>query len=111
MKIDEMTIREAREIAQMFGGAAGAKPSPFPAGSAWLIRTVTMAWTGRVRAVVGDFLVLDSAAWIADTGRYSAATKAENLTEVEPAGDGVIVGIGAIVDARPWSGDLPTDVK
>lgn len=111
MEIESLTIREAREIASVFGGVATTKPCPFTVESAWLIRTVTHYWTGRVRAVIGDFIVLDSAAWIADTGRYHAATTANALLEVEPAGDGVIVGLGAVIDARPWSGALPTVVK
>lgn len=84
---------------------------PFEAGKAYLIRTVTMTWTGRVREVVGDFLVLDEAAWIADTGVYHLATEFANLEEVEPAGDSVILSLGSVVDARPWTSALPKEAK
>lgn len=107
MDIESLTIGDARTIAGIFAREPSAAPCPFPVGTAWLIRTVTHAWTGRVRAVVGQFLVLDGAAWIADLGRYAQATTADALAEVEPAGDGVVVGLGAIVDARPWAGELP----
>jgi hypothetical protein len=108
MDINELTIREAREIAALVNPDVVA---PFRVGAAYLIRTVTMTWTGRVHAIVGQFLVLNEAAWVADTGRYHLATCTENLSEVEPAGDGVIVGLGAIVDGRPWTSALPKDVK
>ena len=86
-------------------------PSPFQPGTSWLIRTVTMAWTGRVRNTCGGFIILDDAAWIADLGRYHRATALEALREVEPAGNGVVVSLGSIVDARPWAGELPSVPK
>ena len=111
MSIEDMTIGEAREIASLFGNNQGAKPCPFKVGSKYLIRTVTMTWTGKVREVVGDFLVLDTAAWIASTGRFHLATTADALDEVEPVGDGVVIGLSSIVDAKPWAADLPDSVK
>ena len=110
-KLDELTVGEAREAAAMFGGAAGQKPCPFVVGSAYLIRTVTHYWTGRVIRVVGDFLVLEDAAWIADTGRYSAAKTADALNEIEPCDGEVIIGLGSIIDARAWTSALPRGVK
>jgi hypothetical protein len=76
-------------------------------GSAWevgknyLIRTVTMINTGKLVAVTDQELVLEDAAWIADTGRFADALKdTKKFSEVEPFPDGkVIVGRGAIVDA------------
>jgi hypothetical protein len=42
-------------------------------GKNYLIRTVTMINTGRLVAVGDHELVLENAAWIADTGQFSAA--------------------------------------
>lgn len=109
MTVEDLTIREARELSAVFGGASTA--CPFRVGSAYMIRTVTMTWTGRVREIIGAFLVLDEAAWIADTGRFSEAACAENLSEVEYVGSGVVVALGAVVDARPWLSAMPTDTK
>jgi len=110
MNIEDMTIGQARQIASLLGGHES-KPCPFQVGQAYLIRTVTHAWTGRVREIVGDFLVLDTAAWIADTGRFHLAVSIDALDEVEPRGDGQIVGLGTVVDAGPWVGDLPSEAK
>jgi hypothetical protein len=51
-------------------------------------------------AVTPQELVIEDAAWIADTGRFADAVKKAEFGEVEPFPDGrVIVGRGAIIDA------------
>jgi hypothetical protein len=85
--------------------------SPFIVGDNYLIRTVTMALTGKVCGSIGDFLILNDAAWIPDTGRFSDALKTGKLNEVEPADGAVIVGLGTIIDAWVWRHPLPRDVK
>ena len=110
MKIDDLTIREAREIARLFGGN-GISSHSLVIGESYLIRTVTMTFTGRVVAITDTDLVLADAAWIASTGRYSAALTTGVLDEVEPYPDGVIVGRGGLIDAVPWAHPLPREVK
>lgn len=69
-------------------------------GKVYLIRTVTMIDTGILVAVTPKELVLEQAAWIADTGRFSDALRLAEFSEVEPFPDGrVIIGRGSIVDA------------
>lgn len=86
---------------------------PFTIGANYLIRTVTMTQTGRLVWVGDKELVLEDAAWIPDTGRFHV-TLAEgkgNLKEVEPCNGPVIIGRGSIIDAFPWKGTLPQEVK
>ena len=100
MKIEELTIGEAREIAALFN--AGAKPEthPFEVGKPYLIRTVTMINAGTLIAVYPTELVLRDASWIADTGRFADAVRTAEFSEVEPFPDGeVIIGRGSIIDA------------
>lgn len=80
-------------------------PSP---GDQLIIRTVTMTLTGRVVACSPTWIVLDSGAWIADSGRWADALTDGTLLEVEPMGDGVRVARAAIVDVTPWRHPLPT---
>lgn len=84
---------------------------PYQVGEIYLIRTVTMIQTGRLKWVGDKELVLEDAAWIADTGRFSdALLNMDALGEVEPFPDGdVIIGRGAIIDATipRWEGKLP----
>ena len=91
----EITISDLREL---FGNASSS--SPWELGAIYLIRTVTMIDTGRLVAVTPQEIVLEDAAWIADTGRFSDALKKAEFSEVEPFPDGkVIVGRGAVIDA------------
>lgn len=112
MKIDDLTIREAREIASMFGTTA-AKSHSLPVGEAVLIRTVTLHYTGRIKSVTESDLVLSEAAWIADTGRFSTALKDgfPSNAEVEPFTDDVVVSRAVIVDVTRWRHDLPKAQK
>lgn len=83
------------------------KPSPasksaehWKIGYNYLIRTVTMIDTGRLVAISDHELVLEDAAWIADTGRFADALRSGSFSEVEPFPDGrVIVGRAALIDA------------
>ena len=74
---------------------------PYKIGKTYFIRTVTMAQAGKLVAVTDKELILENAAWIADTGRFMPAVSSGNFSEVEPfpEGEQVIVGRGAIIDA------------
>ena len=76
-----------------------------------LIRTVTMTLTGQVVDCSPSWILLDTAAWIADTGRFGQALAEGTLNEVEFMGDGVRVARGAVVDVAVWRHDLPTVTK
>ena len=98
MDINELTVGQAKELAKMFPKCA--QDSPWVIGANYLIRTVTMIQTGRLVTVGDKEIVLEDAAWIADTGRFADALKTNNFTEVEPFPPGpVIVGRGAVIDA------------
>ena len=107
--IDDLTVKQLREIgavAACVGGAApaatasGASAGPWEIGKIYLIRTVTMIDTGLLVAVTEHELVLEDAAWIADTGRFADAVEKAEFGEVEPFPAGrVIVGRGALIDA------------
>lgn len=101
MNIEQLTIGEALQIAALFGQQQqSAIHQPFQIGKHYLIRTVTMIDTGRVVEVGPQEIVLEDAAWIADTGRFADALQKSEWGEVEPFPDGrVIVGRSAIIDA------------
>ena len=103
MNLDDLTIGQAKELARMFGLGQPLPPAadhPFEIGKNYLVRTVTMIDTGRLVAVTPTELVLEDAAWIADTGRFADAIRKAEFGEVEPFPPGrLIVGRGAIIDA------------
>ena len=80
-----------------------------------LVRTVTHYYTGRLALPDADqpqgWLRLDDAAWIADTGRFSAALEKGTLAEVEPYPGACYVSAGAVVDVCEWPHELPRKVK
>lgn len=83
---------------------------PFVPGQSYFFRTVTYHLTGRVLNVIGNFLTLEKAAWIADSGRFMQAIKDGQLSEVEPVGQ-AIISLSAITDAFPWPHPLPETQK
>lgn len=101
MNIDELTLGQIKEIQGMCGSKVKQpQKTPFEIGKNYLIRTVTMTQSGKVKEIYPQFLVLSDAAWIADTGRFSASLEDQELfNEVEPFKNDCIVGIGSIVDA------------
>ena len=108
--INELTIGQAKETASAVGRQEN-PAVPFEVGKCYLIRTVTMIQLGRVKSIVGDFLVLEDAAWIADTGRFNECLVSGKPSEVEPFNGDAIVNLSAIVDAVQWNHALVTEVR
>lgn len=99
MKVGDMKVGDIKQLAALFG-AKQSDSSAWEIGKNYLIRTVTMIDTGRLVAVTEHELVLEGAAWIADTGRFAQAVEAAEFGEVEPFPAGrVILGRGSIIDA------------
>lgn len=103
MALHDVTIGELERLIGALTRANTAEVnavSPWEIGANYLIRTVTMIDTGRLVMVTDQELVLEDAAWIAETGRFADAIKKAEFSEVEPFPDGrVILGRGSIIDA------------
>lgn len=106
INLDDLSLGQARELAEMFSVPCPPAPPKVSCDNSWeigkiyLIRTVTMIDTGKLVAVGEHELVLEDAAWIADTGRFADAVKKAEFNEVEPFPAGrVIIGRGAVIDA------------
>lgn len=78
-------------------------------GKCYLIRTVTMTHTGRVKAVTASDIVLEDAAWIAETARFHTTLSTGELNEVEPFVNDCIVSRASIVDMTEWQHPLPRE--
>ncbi len=98
MNIDDLTLGQIKSLGTLF--MPQVDNSAWEIGANYLIRTVTMIDTGRLVAVTAQELILEDAAWIADTGRFADAVEKAEFGEVEPFPAGrVILGRGAIIDA------------
>lgn len=100
MDIDKLTIGEVKQLVSLLNIQSRKEEHPWEIGKNYLVRTVTMIDTGRLVAVTPQELVLEDAAWIVDTGRFSDALEKVDFNEVEPFPFGkVIIGRGSIIDA------------
>jgi len=80
-------------------------------GKKIFIRTITYHLTGRVVNITNDgIMFLESASWIADSGRFMDFLKSGVPDEVEPVGDWFL-SISSIVDGTFWKHDLPMEQK
>jgi len=96
-----ITLTDIKELLQ-------SEPATFPLlEQNVIIRTVTYHYTGYASHVIGGYLVLTNAAWIADSGRWSDALSSGTLIEVEPYPDSAYISLQSVVDASPWDHDLP----
>ena len=79
-------------------------------GKNWFFRTVTYHMVGKVTKVMGSFLILECASWIADSGRFMNCIKEGKLNEVEPVGT-CFINILTVTDFFPWLHSLPKEQK
>jgi len=115
MNVEDLTIRQALQIAEMFGKSAAQQSCPYDGliGEPIMVRTVTMIYVGRLVAVGERELTLIDVSWIPETGRWQQfiAHGAINECEPYPPGQLVLVGRGSILDVTAWTADIPSDQK
>ena len=108
--IESLTLREIRALQQAVGMPAE-QSNPYRIGGLYFIRTVTFYYTGRLVQVTPQELVIEDAAWIADTGRFTQALEKLDFGEVEMFPKGrVIIGRSAVIDASEIV-KIPTSQK
>lgn len=107
----QLSISDVKEL--LGGSTAQAKEVPFKIGTQYLVRTVTMTIVGRVTRIVGDFVEMEQASWIADAGRFNECwKKSDGFSEVEPITSKQYgFALGAVVDYGEWPHTLPTVTK
>lgn len=83
----------------------------FEVGSAYYVETFGKHFVGRVADVTPTAVVLDSCAWVAETGRYHEFHRAGRAVgmEVEPVGDGWTVPLAYVSGFRRWPHPLFTE--
>lgn len=111
----QLTIEDLR---QLIGAATQSGPlqpgqHPFEVGKNYIVRTVTMIYTGRLVEVWPQELVLVDAAWIPETERYMQFVETGAVKECEPYPENrrVSIGRGALCDATVLEKPLPRSQK
>jgi hypothetical protein len=82
----------------------------FPLGTKLFVRTVTFHLVGEIVERDGDWLKLEEASWVADSGPFHKALDTGSLTEVEYVGE-AYVNLATATDAFPWTHMLPKASK
>lgn len=83
---------------------------PFKVGDSYFIRTVTYHFVGTIKEIVGKWIVLKDASWVADSGRFHVALEKGELSEVEYM-DKAIINMDTITDASLWNNRVPKESK
>lgn len=99
------------KLLKMLLNDEGQSEMPWSVGDKVFLRTVTHHLTGRVKKIIGKFLVLEDAAWIADNGRFMNFIQEGKVNEVEPVTCQVIVNTDSLIDGYEWRHDLPREQK
>jgi len=90
-------------------------PTLWEVGETVFVRTVTYHMVGRIIAVINDnfqnWIVLDEATWVADSGRFTPAMDEGKLAEYEPVQCPVRINTAAITDVFYWPHALPKGTK
>ncbi len=117
INIDNLTIGQAKQLAQLLGAttSVATKRIAIPVGSKIFVRTVTHHYTGMVIVCTDEEIQLKDAAWIADDGRFGTSLKAFEFSEVEPYPDDLhpILNRGSFIDCVvvPEGYSLPRSQK
>lgn len=94
-------------------GKINAKDSPLVLNENYLIRTITMIYTGKLVKVYDKELVLVNCAWIPETERWADTLEKGIFKEVEPYPNDseVIINREAILDISKVYWELPRKQK
>jgi len=114
--LNKMTLQELKteleSVEKKKESVTSKKVGVWEVGKNYVLRTVTMIDVGKLVEVTEHELVLESACWIADTGRWNEFLSKGTSSESEPFPDGrVIVGRHALIDAVIWKHPLVRKVK
>ena len=71
----------------------------FEVGKIYAFRTVTMIYTGRIKKMNGQEILIEEAAWIPETERWTQFVTNCDVKECEPYPRDVILSRGALLDA------------
>jgi len=102
MDIENLTLGQLKEIQQTVGSQKQ-KRLPFKVGEKYFIRTATFFQLGKLKEIVGEWLVLENASWIADTGRFYEFLKDGKCNEYESFTEDVYVPLSSVIDITIWS--------
>ena len=109
--LEEIKLKDVMQLVEVLKAKPGVCDELWCVGKVYFIRTVTMHLIGTLKAINEKEMLLDTAVWVADSGRFYDALKTGKLNEVEPFVNQVIVNRSSVVDATVWQHPIPTEQK
>lgn len=98
-------------IEEILGASVCSKEYDFwEIGKDYVIRTVTMIYLGKLKAITDKELLLEDCAWIPETSRWNEFLNGKSPNEMEPYPNDVIIGRGGILDATVYKEKLKRTV-
>jgi hypothetical protein len=111
-KIKDKTMSEQKysmeDIQDLFKILKHSQSHSYEKGKKYFVRTVTMAYVGRLREMTDTDMVMEECSWIPDTGKYHEFLLRGDPTEVEPYPQDIPVLINrfSVIDASEWKHNL-----
>jgi len=94
-----MDLKELAKILEMLNDKNESTGGTFlQVGHCYSFRTVTMIYTGKIKDIRDQEILLEKAAWIADTKRWADYVKDLSAEEIEPYCRDVIIYKGGLLD-------------
>jgi hypothetical protein len=93
---------ELKDLVELLGTKKTKASPPFEIGKNYFVRTVTMYYVGTLVDIKGQWLVLNEASWICDTGRFHDFLKDGKCNEYEAFVDQVRIPMGSVIDVTDW---------
>ena len=109
--LEEIKLKDVMQLVEVLKAKPGVCDELWCVGKVYFIRTVTMHLIGTLKSINEKEMLLDTAVWVADSGRFYDALKTGKLNEVEPFVNQVIVNRSSVVDATVWQHPVPTEQK
>jgi hypothetical protein len=106
-KMDKLSLVQAILASDCKTQQSSKAESFLELGKVYAIRTVTMIYTGRLKAVNEQELLIDEAAWIPDTERWADFVDTGAHKEAEPYKRPVVIGRGGILDCT----EIPSAIR
>ena len=78
MELGDLKLKDLEKLKCFFSNEK-CEDTAFEVGKAYLIRTVTFYYTGKLSRITSKELILEDAAWIPDTGRFNESGNKKSL--------------------------------
>lgn len=100
-------LKQAMQLMEAIGDGGCVTDFPESVGTKVFIRTVTMYYLGEIKKICGQWITLEDASWVADTGYFHDFLKEGKANSIEPFCDDVHIPMTAIIDVTEWKHALP----